>query len=511
MTSIYRRRRRRWPWIVALILTPVIAAGGVLYLLRTQGTPEETADAYLAAWEARNFAAMRELVADPPENFTEVHRRAFADLKAERISVTLPASGGVFASTDPPYGIQVTLSGPRFDWKYDTVLKLIEHERRWKVSWTPATVHPKLTAGRHFELVTRENVTPVLDADGGRMDTPGAPGSVQQLVEGLRAYAPEKFADGTEIVLFEGDTKVETVLRSSGKEPIRTTLDPRIQEAGAAALGDVDEPASLVALRPSTGEILAVVNKPGGFNRALLGKYPPGSTFKVITASALVAAGVEPDQAVACPAERNIGGFRFHNAGYKDYGTIPFREAFAHSCNTSFGAMAVDRLGAQRLTGVAADFGFGAELTPGVAAVRAEFPRPGDATDLASAAIGQGRVLASPLNMAAVAGAIADGTWREPYLTGSSGEERPLDRPVVKALRDLMPAVVTEGTAHGTSFPEGTAGKTGTAEYGSGAEPPAHSWFIGYKDDVAFAVIAEGAGEGAAVAAPAAARFLGAL
>lgn len=84
----------------------------------------------------------------------------------------------------------------------------------------------------------------------------------------------------------------------------------------------------------------------------------------------------------------------------------------------------------------------------------------------------------------------------------------------MSALRRLMPAVVSEGTASGISFPAGTASKTGTAEYGSadgGKNPPTHSWFIGYKGDLAFAVVVEGGGTGAQMAAPVAARFLKAL
>ncbi|MFD0890340.1 penicillin-binding transpeptidase domain-containing protein, partial [Streptosporangium algeriense] len=88
---------------------------------------------------------------------------------------------------------------------------------------------------------------------------------------------------------------------------------------------------------------------------------------------------------------------------------------------------------------------------------------------------------------------------------------RRLEPAVVRALRALMPAVVVEGTASAVSFPSGTAGKTGTAEYGTGKEPPSHAWFIGYRGDLAFSVVVEGGGAGSKVAAPVAARFLKAL
>ncbi|MFI7441359.1 penicillin-binding transpeptidase domain-containing protein [Nonomuraea indica] len=501
--------------MTAAVLVPVLAAGVTIWVLRTDGTPERTAEAYLRAWSAEDYPRMRELVADPPADFERLHRRFRADLKLKGAAFRLRA-------TDVDGGLadfRAQLTGPA-TFTYDGQLELVEHERAWKVAWDPATIHPLMAKGRRLRLVTSKGPTaPVLAADGRRIDTPGTPGSVQQLVEGLRQTYPDRVGTGEQhrVDLYDGDQRVRTVVEAEQHKPLRTTVDLKVHQAGADALETAGKPASLVALRPSTGEILAVVNKPGGFNRALLGKYPPGSTFKVVTAAALVAGGLSPERTVSCPAEQNIGGFPFHNAGFKDFGTLSFRDAFAHSCNTTFGAMSVSGLGGSRLAEVAASFGFGAPVTPGVPAVKADFPAPKDDTDLASASIGQGRVLASPLNMASVAAAIADGAWRPPrivaagLLPGRAPHPRPLEPRVVRALRDLMPAVVTDGTAHAVRFPDGTAGKTGTAEYGSGKEPPAHSWFIGYRGDLAFAVVVEGGGAGSAVAAPIAARFLTAL
>ncbi|MEW9547128.1 penicillin-binding transpeptidase domain-containing protein [Nonomuraea sp. NPDC050783] len=513
-------RRRRLLWLLAAILVPVVVAGGVIWAQRTEGTAEQTADRYLAAWSSQDYATMRALTADPPTGFEARHKRFLAGLKAEEATFRRSVSGGPFADNGPDDDgylfFQARLTGAR-DWDYTGRLRLVERDRTWKVAWTPATLHPLLTtADRSLRLVTEKgDPLKVLAADGTPVNTPDAPGSVQQLVEGVKQTHPDLFATfgNARIDLYRGDQVVTTVVPAQRREPLKTTLDLAVHRAGAAALEKVTKPASLVALRSSTGEILAVVNKPGGFNRALLGTYPPGSTFKVVTASALVADGVSPQQRVTCPAEKNIGGFPFHNAGFKDYGTLTFQEAFAHSCNTTFGEMSVASLGGGRLGEVAAAFGFGVPIRPGVPAVRAEFPAPKDDTDLASASIGQGRVLASPLNMASVAAAIASGAWIPPrILAGGPGDPpRPLEPGVVAALRRLMPAVVTDGTAAAVRFPSGTAGKTGTAEYGSGAEPPAHSWFIGYKGDVAFAVLVEGGGAGSAVAAPAAARFLAAL
>ncbi|GII85693.1 penicillin-binding protein [Sphaerisporangium siamense] len=515
-------RRTAVVTVAVATVVPLAVAGGVIWALRTQGSAEETAARYLEGWAKGDYAAMRALTADPPGDFERWYRDFRADLKLTSAAFTpaRPREGKDATTVD----FRAALRGP-VDFSYTGRLTLVKRDRAWRVDFSPQAIHRDLKPGRRFRVaeVPAESA-PVRAADGTRIDTADAPGSVLQLVDALKerygARLKGKPSARVEIVTGGGTGKpVKTVAtgeRVPGS-PLTTTVDLRVHRAGAAALERIGKPASLVALRPSTGEVLAVVNKPGGFNRALLGKYPPGSTFKVVTASALVADGVAPDDVVTCPPEQTIGGFAFHNAEFHDYGRLSFRDAFAHSCNTTFAGLAVERLGADRLAEVARGFGFGAPVTPGVPAVRAEFPTPRDDTDLASAAIGQGRVLASPLNMATVAAAIASGIWREPRLVPESlvpdggAPPRRLEPAVAAALRELMPAVVSEGTASAVAFPPGTAGKTGTAEYGSGEEPPTHSWFIGYKGDLAFAVIVEGGGTGAAVAAPIAARFLSGL
>ncbi|GAA0948701.1 hypothetical protein GCM10009560_66230 [Nonomuraea longicatena] len=509
---------------MAGVLVPVVAGGAVWAATGPDDGAEKVVDAYLTAWSAGDYATMRTLVDEPPEDFVSWHRKVWRDLRLDRADFTVPPTGGVFAASVEDQGhesFSARLSGRGPDLEYEGQLDVVERDGGWKIAWKPATIHPDLRPGRSLRLVMgKEESAPILDAGGRRIDDdPDTPGSVRQLVAGLKERYQDRLVvpNSSKINLYEGgDLLVKTLEENTAaqRKPLETTLDLRVHRAGADALKLTKKPAALVALRPSTGEIKAIVNNRGGFDRALMGKYPPGSTFKVVTASALVAAGISPSQQVNCPAEQTIGGFPFHNAGFKDYGRLPFRDAFAHSCNTTFGAMSVDRLGAERLAKVAGDFGFGVPIDPGVPAVRADFPAPKDATDLASASIGQGRVLTSPLNMAAVAAAVASGIWQPPRLVPaelirSEGEtRRPLEDGVVKALRSLMPAVVSEGTAQAVSFPARTAGKTGTAEYGSGKEPPSHSWFIGYRGDLAFSVIVEGGGDGSAVAAPIAARFL---
>jgi cell division protein FtsI/penicillin-binding protein 2 len=141
------------------------------------------------------------------------------------------------------------------------------------------------------------------------------------------------------------------------------------------------------------------------------------------------------------------------------------------------------------------------------------FPDPADTAERAAAAIGQGRVQASPLHMATVAAAAASGAWRSPRLltTDPAPEAKPLDPTVVATLRDLMGEVVRSGTGTALSAVPGAAGKTGTAEFGPGNPPATHAWFIGFRGSLAFAVLVEGGGVGGRVAAPIAASFLGAV
>src|SRR6185437_13516591 len=133
--------------------------------------------------------------------------------------------------------------------------------------------------------------------------------------------------------------------------------------------------------------------------------------------------------------------------------------------------------------------------------------------DLAADAFGQGTDLVNPLSQATEAAAIADGTWRPPLLVlkpepKQKVKPHKLDPTIVNALRPMMRAVVTSGTAAGVGFGPGVYGKTGTAEFGNGPHPPSHGWFIGYQGDLAFAVLVEGGGLGADSAGPIANAFL---
>ena len=294
---------------------------------------------------------------------------------------------------------------------------------------------------------------------------------------------------------------------------VRTTLRPEVQAAAEAALEGVAQPAALAAVDAATGEVLAVASRPLAepLHRALSGSYPPGSTFKVVTAEALLAQGLSPGAPVSCPAQTLAGGKRFRNFEAQSLGETTLREAFAHSCNTAFVLLGA-RLPGGALEDAAQRFGFGAHYEVGLPSAGASFPPPSDEAERAAAAIGQGRVLATPLHMASVAAAAGTGSWRAPHLlAGQAGPQERLSAGSAERLRALMRAVVAQGTGHAAASVPGLMGKTGTAEFGLALPPRTHAWFIGLHGDIGFAVLVEDGGVGGRVAAPIAARFAAAL
>jgi cell division protein FtsI/penicillin-binding protein 2 len=305
-------------------------------------------------------------------------------------------------------------------------------------------------------------------------------------------------------------TPVATLLSRPGRKgrELRTALDRPVQAAAEFALGATKQKSALVAVQPSSGDVLAVANRPtdSAYDRAIDGRYAPGSTFKVVTTAALLRDGLKTSDTVSCPKTITVGGKQFKNFEGEAGGAVPFARDFAQSCNTAFVSLS-KRLAPDALTRTARDFGLGRTDASRVPAGR-------DAVERAASMIGQDRILASPLAMAGVAATVADGHWRAPRLVTSDPRRSgpALDPAELATLRSLMRSVVISGT--GTALapvPGEIAGKTGTAEYGGGNPPPTHAWFIAFRGDLAMAVLVEKGHSGGSVAAPIAARFFQAL
>ena len=303
------------------------------------------------------------------------------------------------------------------------------------------------------------------------------------------------------IQLVAGDGAVKDALQSfPGTAPaaVRTTLDLGTQQRAEAALG-ATAPAALVAVRPSDGAVRAVVSTPvtEEFDRALDGSYPPGSTFKVVTGAALLRNGVTLDTQATCPATITVNGRAFRNFEGETEPTLPFLRAFAISCNTAFIGLA-QQLPDDALGAAATSFGFGTAAAPRAPYATRLVPAPGDATERAAAAIGQAKVTASPVVMAEVAGRSRPGSgthrpWCSIPTTPTDTTIGPLEPTVVDALRRAMRQVVATGTGTSGGSP-GRRSRASRTEFGNDTPPKTHAWFIGFRDNLAFAVVVEGGG-----------------
>ena len=337
-------------------------------------------------------------------------------------------------------------------------------------------------------------------------------------------YAAERRLAGTPttkvIVETAAGALVKTLASFPGRpgRPLSTTLDPRVQRAAETALAGVHHNVAMVALRASTGQVLAVVSDPASvaYNQALQGAYPPGSTFKVLTSAALIQKGLSPASAASCPPSVTVDGEVFHNAeGDQPVSTVD--GAFTESCNTAFINLATAHLRPADFPAVGTLFGLGRTPHMGIGAFDANVPAPSGQSDLAASAIGQGRVTFSPLGMATVAAAVDSGSVRAPRLVAGAPDDRippsPLPAPVVDGLRLMMGHVVASGTAAGTGLPAGAHAKTGTAQYEAGGKLKLDAWLMGYDGDIAFAIVVQDSGglNGGPLDGPVMAKFFNAL
>jgi len=296
---------------------------------------------------------------------------------------------------------------------------------------------------------------------------------------------------------------------------IATTLDTGLQLKAENALASIPQQAAIVALQPSTGNVLAVAQNSAADAQgpiALTGLYPPGSTFKTVTTSAALEAGTAtPDTILPCPGTENIEGRQIPNDDNFDLGDVPLHTAFARSCNTTMGRLGVG-LPADGLQQTALQYGLGVDyVTPGLTSVTGSVPLADTPAARVESAIGQGAVTATPFGMALVASSIAGGSLKPPTLVqGQPGVAdttvAPVDATVADQVKTMMRETVTAGTATQLQDIPGLLGKTGTAEFGPSNEG-AHGWFVGIQDDLAFAVFVYDA-QSSAPAVDAAGRFL---
>jgi peptidoglycan glycosyltransferase len=521
-----RQRRLRRARLLVLIAIVAFTAG--IVVSATPSSPpyaHRLAARFTAAWARGDYAAMyadidpaarRELSLD---DFTTAYQRASVTATATRLQVAgapRDARGQIAGAATSaarsrqtgvvvvPVRVHTLLFGTLSS---NFVLPVVGHGAATRIAWSRTLLFPGLRTG---ERLTRDTALPpraaLLARDGsilvggpatvaGARESPlgaaaaaiagsvgpipstrlqalesqGVPADALVGVSGLELALDERLRGTPGGQLLAG----ERVLASATPHPaqaVRTTVDPAVQSAAVTALGG--QYGGIVALEPSSGAILAVAGI------GLDDLQPPGSTFKMITATAALQAHVAtPTTVFPYGTYATLDGVKLSNANGEDCGGS-LALAFAVSCNSVFAPLGV-RVGAPRLVATAERFGF--NQPPGViGAVESTLPPAAQIQgelDVGSTAIGQGEVSASALEMATVAATIADGGLR-PQPTFSLASEhsgarvRATTPSVARTVRRLMIGVVREGTGTAAAIPGVTvAGKTGTAELGTPAEP----------------------------------------
>lgn len=324
---------------------------------------------------------------------------------------------------------------------------------------------------------------------------------------------------GTVVDRVAGDGTITQIFNTAPVDgtPLKTTLSLRLQTLAESLLANVKPASALVALRPSTGDVLAAANGPGngGINLATYGRMPPGSTFKTVDSLALLRAGLTPSSTVPCTDEITVDGKKFTNDS--DYppgatGNVPLLTAVANSCNTAMISQR-DKVSDQDLQQAAASLGFGVDHDTGFPAYFGQIPAAASDTEKAADMIGQGKVLASPLVMASVIGTIQSGVARVPRLiagTSAVATGKPISAEQDSMLHAIFRAVVTSGTGAGLADVPGkpVIAKTGTAEFDRGGKRLTHAWMIAAQGDLAVAVYVDEGKTGAQTAGPILEAFL---
>ncbi|WP_194824191.1 penicillin-binding transpeptidase domain-containing protein [Nocardia sp. XZ_19_231] len=379
------------------------------------------------------------------------------------------------------------------------------------VAYTPQTIltSARKTDGAHTVVLLNEYEAETIG--GELIGLPGVTLTQEwDMVPTDRKFAPDLLTQVRKTVIAEVDGKAGwsvvtrnadgadlDVLHEEAAEPAPSfalSIDRFVQNSAQHAVDLRTEQTMMVVLRPSTGAILAVAqNKAADRDGpvATSGQYPPGSIFKTVTASAAMASGLAtPETVLPCPSSTIIGERTIPNYNMFSVGDVPMATAYERSCNTTFARLA-SKLEPDALTQAAARLGVGQDYrVEGLPTMSGSVPKADGLVQRAEDGIGQGRVVVSPFGMAVMAATVAHGAAPVPYLITGRPTEVTGDRPaiapeVVEGLRSMMRMVVTGGTAERIRDQGEVYGKTGEAEVDGGS----HSWFIGYRGDIAFATL----------------------
>jgi cell division protein FtsI/penicillin-binding protein 2 len=322
----------------------------------------------------------------------------------------------------------------------------------------------------------------------------------------------------TEVVVENAAGHVVSVEQRWAGRPgadVRTTINASVQEAANRAVQSAPGSAAIVAISPTTGQVLAVAQRDARDMpqiQALSGKYQPGQAFTIVSTAAVLNTGLGVNTPIPCDASNSVGGENFTNdPPVPNRGT--FRGDFASACSTAFAGLSL-RLSAKALREAAAGFGLGKPWQLPLSAFAGVMQTPGNQAEIAEDSIGTGSVQVSPLDMAIAAAVVQSGMWHPPSLVTSPPDPgltptTPFVAQVVSALQTLMRSTVTSGA--------GRAANVGTTpvygQVGNAPDGPRRlraAWFVGFQGNVAFAVL-ELTRSARISAAPLAGRFLNGL
>ncbi|MET8448766.1 penicillin-binding transpeptidase domain-containing protein [Streptomyces sp. NPDC005209] len=483
-----------------------------------------TAERFLTAWQ-RGQVAQAAAATDDATTAASQLTGYTKDARIKDVTLTPGARKG----DQLPFSVKATVSydGVSKPLTYDSAVTVVRGARDGKpvVDWHASVVHPDLKDGD--KLVTGESGTPpikALDRAGAELTAAKYP-SLGTVLDGLREKYGKKAGGkaGVELRVVRGKNSTadklsdKTLVELSKGTPgtVRTTLSPTLQ---AAAERQVSKKArsSVVVMRPSTGEILAVANANHGFNTAFQGSLAPGSTMKVITSSLLIEKHLaSADEPHPCPKTVKYGGWTFHNDDDFEIKGGTFKASFARSCNTAFISQAKElhdadlTRQAQQVFGLSMNnWAVGVPTFDGAVPVQS-------AAQMAASLIGQGGVRMNPLNMASVASTVRAGVFHQPYLVSPSVDHRTtatasrkMSASTLAQLRDLLKYTATYGTAAEAMSGLGPdyGAKTGSAEVDGQKKP--NGWFTAYRGDLAAAGVVQAGGHGGDTAGPIVAALL---
>ena len=382
-----------------------------------------------------------------------------------------------------------------------------------KLSTVPGLTRQRSTE-RLFDSAAQEAVGEIGTENSSVLRDEGAaylPGMTVGLTGLEKAYQDELI--GTPItsvvVVNAAGHSTATLWSSAGGHagtPLLTTLNSPQQTAAVSALARQSSSAEIVAVDTQTGAIrvLASRNAPGSMQLpkggALNAKVQPGMAFSIVSAAALLSTGIDADHPLPCEPVANVGGetFTYQPATPS---TATLATDFADGCGTAFANMS-RTLTAQQLTSTERDFGIGAAWKLPLSAFSGTAPAVSGEAKVAAQATGAGGVLMSPLGMAAVAAEVAAGTGHSPVIVPTDSAatiQAPLTTMQLNELRKLMRLAVTSGSAHAADLPGAPVfGQAGVVQSG----PHSYlSWFVGYRGNLAVAVLETGTTVGQAAAA----------